>query len=105
MAAIFTKRRIFLAGLNFFVAIRAAAYFLWPRFSFDDGPFFAEQFAADTRVFSPVSSIDLSLFGARLFVLETRAIRDPDPRTVFILRNASAVGGVTLGTPTFCSNP
>jgi hypothetical protein len=89
MTVVITKRRIFLAGMSLFVIIWAAAYFLWPKFSFDDGPFFADPFAADLGVLLPVSSIDLSLFGARLLVLETLATREPDPRTVFILKNAS----------------
>lgn len=83
-----TKRRLVQASLSLLVVTWAAAYFLWPKFSFDDGPFFAEPFAANLGVLSPVSSIDLSLFGVTLFVLETRATREPDPRTVFILRDA-----------------
>lgn len=89
MTTAITKRRILLAGISLFVATWAAAYFLWPKFSFDDGPFFTEPFAADLGVLSPVSSVDLSLLGVTLFVLETHATRDPDPRTVLILRNAS----------------
>jgi hypothetical protein len=68
-------------------SVWAATYFLWPRFSFDDGPFFAEPFAANLASLSALSSADLTLFGGTLFVLETRATRDPDPRTVFLLKN------------------
>lgn len=89
MTTAIAKRRILLTGISLFVVTWTAAYFLWPKFSFDDGPFFAEPFTANLGVLSPVSSIDLSLLGVTLFVLETRATRDPDPRTVFILRNAS----------------
>ena len=83
------RRSIFLVGSGLLVFIWAVIYFLWPRFSFDDGPFFAEPFAADPAALSQLSSVNLSLFGATLFVLETRATRDPDPRTVIVLKNSS----------------
>src|SRR4249920_872233 len=92
MTAVIARRRILLVGPAVLVFIWAVIYFLWPRFSFDDGPFFAEPFAADPAGLSPLSSVNLTLLGATLFVLETDATRDPDPRTVFVLKDPS--GGV-----------
>lgn len=52
------------------VSVWAVAYFLWPRFTFDDGPFFLEPFSGDFGGLSPLSSKDVTLFGATFFVLE-----------------------------------
>jgi hypothetical protein len=92
MTAVIARRWILMVVSAFLVSIWAVIYFLWPRFSFDDGPFFAEPFAADPAGLSLLSSVNLNLLGATLFVLETRATRDPDPRTVFVLKDSS--GGV-----------
>jgi hypothetical protein len=89
MTAVIGRRRILLIGSVLLVSVWAVVYFLWPRFSFDDGPFFAEPFAADLAGLPVLSSVDLSLLGATLFVLETRATPAPDPRTVFVLKNPS----------------
>jgi hypothetical protein len=83
------RRWLFLVGALLLLSVWSVAYFLWPRFSFDDGPFFAEPFAADVAGLSALSSANLRLLGATLFVLETRVTRDPDPRTVFLLKNST----------------
>lgn len=84
-----TRRSVLFAGALLLLTAWSLAYFLWPRFSFDDGPFFAEPFAADVDGLSALSSTDLRLLGITLFVLETRTTPDPEPRTVFLLRNST----------------
>ncbi len=71
------------------LSVLAVAYLLWPRFSFDDGPFFAEPFAGNPAELFALSSVDLKILGTTLFVLESRATQAPDSRTVFVLKNSS----------------
>lgn len=89
MATMIGRHWVLLFGALMLLLAWFAAYLLWPKFSFDDGPFFAESFAADVAGLSVLSSVELRLFGVALFVLETRATRDVEPRTVFVLKNST----------------
>lgn len=62
------------------------SYVVWPRVSFDDGPFYAEPYGADIAALSTLSSTDLMFMGTTVFFLETRELRLPDPRTMFVLK-------------------
>lgn len=86
-ASVLTRRSMFLAGLGILTLAWAATYFLWARVSFDDGPFFAEPYAHEVADLPLLSSVNLDLFGATLWVLETRTTREPSPRTVFALKD------------------
>lgn len=92
MITVSARLLVFLVGGLLFLSVWSIAYFLWPRFSFDDGPFFAETFTGDLNSLSRVSSLDLTLLGTTLFVLETLATNEPNPRTVLLLKNRG--GGV-----------
>lgn len=71
-----------------FLLVWSLAYALWPRVTFDDGPFFAEPFTAEVSGLTPLSSTNLMLLGATRFILETHAEGDPDaPGTVFLLKD------------------
>lgn len=65
-----------------------AAYSLWPRFSFDDGPYTAELYTGDLTALLPVSSTELKLVGNTIFVLETWATAEEVPRAVIVLKGA-----------------
>ncbi len=69
--------------------IWATAYFVWPRNSFDDGPFYSEPFASDTRDLPVLSSARLSLFGMRIYTLESRVNLAAKPGTVLVLKDRS----------------
>lgn len=89
MAKMSAKRRGALAGVLLLPSLWAVAYFLWPRYSFDDGPFLAESCTADVSGLPVLSSVDLKLAGTTLFVLETRASGSLEPRAVFVLKDSA----------------
>ena len=71
------------------LVVWATAYIIWPRYSFDDGPFYAEPFAFDIRPLPVLSTADLSLFGMRIYTLESRVNLAASPGTVFVLKSRS----------------
>jgi hypothetical protein len=87
MTMVNVRQRMLLVAIVFLLSVWAVSYWLWPRISFDDGPFFAWSFTGELIDLSIVSSVDLRMFGVTVFVLETRAMPDPDTRTVFVLKN------------------
>lgn len=67
------------------------AYFVWPRWSFDDGPFFAAPFGETVSGLPVLSSTGLRLFEKPVFVLEARISEENPPRTVFVLKGGDGV--------------
>lgn len=70
-------------------AVWGFAYFAWPCWSFDDGPFFAEPFRESVGGLPVLSSTKLCFWETTVFVLETRLAHDGSgkTRTVFVLKD------------------
>ena len=69
------------------------------RVSFDDGPFYAERSSADIAALSTLSTADLTFMGTTVFVLDTRVLPLPDPRTVFVLTGRDGSVRWAMETP------
>ena len=80
-------------ALALLVLLWGAAYLVWPRVSFDDGPFGAGLYSGDVGALAVHSAVDLAVAGLTVFRLETRTTPEPTPRTVFVL---STPGGRRL---------
>jgi hypothetical protein len=65
----------------------SAAYCIWPRISFDDGPFYAQPVAVDAAQLPLISSTTARLFGTPIFILETRATIGLEAATVIVMKS------------------
>jgi hypothetical protein len=89
-----------LVVIGLLLAAWLTAYMALPRLSPYDGPFNAEPFGFDSTTLPFMSKAELKIFGAKLFILESRENQGPAPGTVFVLRNRSGrILWTRLGAP------